>query len=59
VSDPSAPLPPLTRASASAEDARRREIERILAMTPRERAMLALRLGQRSREYAALVTTTR
>jgi hypothetical protein len=39
------------RRSACALDARRREGERILAMTPRERALLALELGER---YARL-----
>ena len=37
------------RPSKSADEARRREIARILAMTPVERALLALRLGRRMR----------
>lgn len=40
------------RPSKSADEARKREIERVLAMTPRERALLALRLGRRMRAIA-------
>lgn len=44
------------RRSACAADARRREAARILAMTPRERAELALELGRR---YAAFARESR
>jgi hypothetical protein len=36
----------ISRPSKSADAARREEIERIRAMTPRERALLALELGE-------------
>jgi hypothetical protein len=42
------------RPSASAEAARRAELERIAAMSPRERALLALRLGRTVARYAEL-----
>ncbi len=42
------------RPSKSAEEAQRRERERIAAMTPLERALLALRLGRRMREVVSL-----
>jgi hypothetical protein len=41
------------RASVSARRARHEEHARILAMTPRERALLALRLGRTLEGYAA------
>jgi hypothetical protein len=44
------------RRSACAAEARRREAQRIAAMTPRERASLALDLGAR---YAALAAGRR
>lgn len=51
-SPPRAPpaAPERERRSACAEDARRRERERLLALSPEERALLALDLGER---YAA------
>lgn len=39
----------LTRRSSSAEAAAQAERERIAKMSPRERILLALRLGQRAR----------
>jgi hypothetical protein len=47
------------RKSRSADEARRRQIERELAMTPLERALLALRLGRSSRYYAELARKPR
>lgn len=52
-------VPLIARRSASADDARRREVERVLAMSPRERALLALRLGRRTRAWAALSSPPR
>jgi hypothetical protein len=47
------------RESASAKGARLREHERTMAMTPRERALLALRLGRSLKSYASLADLAR
>jgi hypothetical protein len=55
-----APLPPSApRKSRSGDGARRLQIARELAMTARERALLALRLGQRGRDYLELAQRPR
>jgi hypothetical protein len=55
--EPLADLP--ERKSASADAARRAEAERVLALTPLERAKLALRLGHRMRVISEHVTRER